>query len=86
MNNLGTQLFEVGRGADALAPTEEAVALYRRLAEASPAAFLSALAGSLNNLGTALSETGRRADALAEPSRVGDRLRFQTSAGRRGGC
>jgi hypothetical protein len=54
----------VGRRQDALAPTEEAVQLYRELAEANPA-FLPNLASALNNLGNRYSEVGRRQDALA---------------------
>jgi tetratricopeptide (TPR) repeat protein len=54
----------VGRQQDALALTEEAVRLYRDLAETNPA-FLPDLAGSLNNLGNRHSEVGRRQDALA---------------------
>jgi tetratricopeptide (TPR) repeat protein len=55
----------VGRRDEALASTEEAVALYRELAEASPAAYLPDLAMALNNLGAQLSEVGRRDEALA---------------------
>jgi hypothetical protein len=70
-------LSETGRRADALAPTEEAVNIRRRLADTAPEAYLPALAGSLNNLGARLSETGRRADALApteEAVNIGRRL------------
>ena len=47
-----------------MAPAEEAVRLYRELAEANPA-YLPDLAGALNNLGTHYGEVGRRHDALA---------------------
>ena len=50
----------MGRRQDALAPTEEAVQLYRDLAAANPA-FLPDLAGALNNLGVRYSNLGRRA-------------------------
>ncbi|MFG0318920.1 MAG: ATP-binding protein, partial [Planctomycetota bacterium JB042] len=49
----------------ALAAIEEAVALYRALAEARPDAFTPDLATSLNNLGGRLSDLGRREEALA---------------------
>ena len=55
---------EVGRRQDALAPTEEAVRLYRDLAGTNPA-FQPDLASALNNLGIRYSEVGRRQDALA---------------------
>jgi tetratricopeptide (TPR) repeat protein len=58
-------LSELGRREEALAPTEEAVTIRRRLAEAQPAAYLPDLAGSLNNLGILLSGLGRREEALA---------------------
>jgi CHAT domain-containing protein/tetratricopeptide (TPR) repeat protein len=64
LNNLGLFLGAVGRRSEALAPTEEAVKIYRDLAKSNPA-FLGDLAGALNNLGKALTEVGRRAEALA---------------------
>jgi tetratricopeptide (TPR) repeat protein len=54
----------MGRREEALQATQEAVDLYRRLAEQHPDAFLPDLAASLNNLGARLSEMGRRAEAL----------------------
>ncbi|NNJ59938.1 MAG: tetratricopeptide repeat protein, partial [Dactylosporangium sp.] len=65
LGTLGIRLSEAGRREEALAPTQEAVTIRRRLAEASPGAFLSDLAMSLNNLGNRLSEAGRREEALA---------------------
>lgn len=65
LNNQATLLSEVGRRDEALAAIEEAVALRRRLAEASPAAFLADLAMSLNNQAKFLAEVGRREEALA---------------------
>jgi tetratricopeptide (TPR) repeat protein len=62
---LGNRLAEVGRRQEALAPTEEAVTIYRRLTETNPAAYLPDLAMSLNNLGNWLAEVGRRQEALA---------------------
>jgi tetratricopeptide (TPR) repeat protein len=64
LNNLGARYSAVGRRADAVAPTEEAVTLYRGLAAENPA-FAPDLAGALNNLGACYSEVGRRADAVA---------------------
>jgi tetratricopeptide (TPR) repeat protein len=63
-HNLGIRLSEMGRRAEALQATQEAVELYRRLAAQHPDAFLPDLAMSLNNLGIMLSEMGRRAEAL----------------------
>jgi tetratricopeptide (TPR) repeat protein len=64
LNNLGFALSEMGRRAEALQATQEAVDLYRRLAAQHPDAFLPYLAASLTNLGLRLSEMGRRAEAL----------------------
>jgi tetratricopeptide (TPR) repeat protein len=65
LDNLGVQLSVLGRRKDAVAAAEEAVTIYRRLAEANPAAYLSGLASALNNLGVLLSELGRLDEALA---------------------
>jgi hypothetical protein len=48
-----------------LAVAEEAVGLYRALAEARPDAFTRDLALSLNNLANRLSDLGRREEALS---------------------
>ncbi|MFN2495602.1 MAG: tetratricopeptide repeat protein [Pseudonocardiaceae bacterium] len=47
LNNLGILLSELGRRKEALAPTEEAVTIHRRLAETNPAAYLPNLAREL---------------------------------------
>jgi tetratricopeptide (TPR) repeat protein len=47
LNNLGAMLSALGRREEALAPSQEAVAIYRRLAEANPAAYLPDLARGL---------------------------------------
>ena len=65
LTRLGIRLSEVGDKRAALAPTQEAVTIYRRLAEAEPAAYLPALATALNNLGIRLSEVGDKRAALA---------------------
>ncbi|MCG5435417.1 tetratricopeptide repeat protein, partial [Micromonospora foliorum] len=56
---------EVGRHEEALARTEQAVTIRRRLAETNPTAHLPDLANSLNNLGGGLCEVGRHDEALA---------------------
>src|SRR5262249_58824627 len=48
----------------AVQPSREAVTLYRRLAEADPAAHLRRLAAALYQLGTCLAATGDKAEAL----------------------
>ena len=58
-------LSNLGRREDALAASQEAVDIRRRLAQSRPDAFLPDLASSLNNLGGDLSNLGRREDALA---------------------
>jgi tetratricopeptide (TPR) repeat protein len=65
MNKLGIRLSNLGRGEEALAATQGAVDVIRRLAQTSPGAFRADLAESLNNLGNRLSELGRREEALA---------------------
>jgi tetratricopeptide (TPR) repeat protein len=69
LNNLGNRYSEVGRRADAVAPTERAVEIYEQLAAENPA-FLNDLASSLNNLGIRYSEVDRRADAVAPTERA----------------
>src|SRR5262249_28007485 len=59
------RLSDLGRREEALAASQEAVDIYRRLAQARPDAFLPDLAMSLNNLGIRLSNLGRREGALA---------------------
>jgi tetratricopeptide (TPR) repeat protein len=50
---------------EALAASQEALAIRRDLAAARPDAFRPGLAGSLNNLSVRLGELGRREEALA---------------------
>ena len=61
---LANRLSEVGRSGEALEVAQEAVDLYRVLAQASPAAYTPNLAGALNNLATILSEEGQYEEAL----------------------
>jgi tetratricopeptide (TPR) repeat protein len=49
---------------EALAPGQEAVRLYRELAEVNPDAYLPHLAASLSNLGGWLAQLGRHEEAL----------------------
>ena len=63
-NRAGLMLSQLGRPADALPVTEEAVAIRRDLAAANPARYRPDLAASLSNLGVRFSELGRPADAL----------------------
>jgi tetratricopeptide (TPR) repeat protein len=65
LSNLGGLLSAVGRRPEALAATEEAVEIRRRLATDSPAAHEPDLATSLSNLGAGLSAVGRPQEALA---------------------
>ncbi len=65
LNNLSTHLSGLGRREAALAASEEAVAIRRRLAAARPDEFLPDLAASLNNLSADLSRLGRLEAALA---------------------
>jgi len=64
LNNLADSLRGLGHREEALQAAQEAMAIYRGLAERRPDAFLPNLAGSLNNLGNMLSELGRREEAL----------------------
>jgi hypothetical protein len=64
-NTLGIRLSALGRREEALAASQEAVVLYRHLAQARPDAVLPDLAASLNNLGGDLSDLGWREEALA---------------------
>ena len=63
-NNLSVRQSDTGDRTGALASSTEAVEHYRRLAEASPAAYLPNLAMSLNNLSVQQSATGDRDGAL----------------------
>jgi len=65
LSNLAVRLADLERKDDALAAAEEAVSLYRRLAEADRDAHLPGLATSLNNLVNMLAEVRRDEHALA---------------------
>ncbi|MEU9088474.1 tetratricopeptide repeat protein [Streptomyces sp. NPDC048357] len=77
LSNLGLHLSEVGRRAEALTATTQAVEINRRLAADNPAAYEPDLASSLSNLGIHLLEAGRRNEALgAEQQAVDIRRRL----------
>jgi hypothetical protein len=63
-NRLGVLYSQLGRYADTLPPTQEAVTTFRELAAANPDRHRPDLADSLDNLGIRYSELGRPADAL----------------------
>ena len=63
--SLSNRLGDLGRREEALAAIEEAVAIYRQLAGARPAAFLADLTTSLYNLANILSLLNRDAEASA---------------------
>ena len=65
INTLGIRLSNLGRLEEALAASQEAVDIYRRLAQTRPDAFLPDLGMSLNNFCIRLSNLGRREEALA---------------------
>ena len=65
LGNLGTSLAQIGEGREALAFLQDALAIYRRLAEAEPVAFEQYVAVTLNNLGNVLGDLGERAGARA---------------------
>ncbi|MFN2494617.1 MAG: tetratricopeptide repeat protein, partial [Pseudonocardiaceae bacterium] len=62
---LGHRLTALGDKSGALAPTREAVGLYRWLAETEPDAYLPDLALALSNLGGLLAAMGDRSGSLA---------------------
>ncbi len=70
--NLGVRLSEAGRRDEALEPAQQAVDIYRQLAEVNPAAYLPDLAMSLNNLGGQLPEAGSPDEPLAPPQQALD--------------
>jgi len=62
---LGVALAQTGHPAEALLPTQKAVAIWRELAAADPDRYRPDLATSLANLGVRFFELGRSAEALA---------------------
>src|SRR5262249_26825925 len=70
LNTLAVRLVGLGRWEEALAASEEASDICRRLAHKQSAAFLGDLATSLNTTSTALAELGRHQEALAASREV----------------
>lgn len=64
LDNLGIRLSDLGRRAEALKATKEAVGIYRQLAKQYRDDFLASLACSLDNLGNRLSDVGRHEEAF----------------------
>ena len=65
LQRLSNRLSSVAREEEALAATDEAVQMYRRLAATDPAEFELDLASALFYMGKDLSRLGRREEALA---------------------
>jgi tetratricopeptide (TPR) repeat protein len=61
----GTLLSQLGRPTDGLAATQQAVAIWRKLAAASPGLYDADLAFSLNSLGIQFRALGRSANGLS---------------------
>ncbi len=64
LNNLANRLSDIGQREKAFSAAEEAVGLYRALAEARPGAFTPGLPMSLHTFANMLSALGRREEAL----------------------
>ena len=77
---LGIRLANASRPEEALAATEEAAEILRRLAAARPDEFEPFLAEVLNNLGMTLSQLGRREEALAATGEAAEILRRLAAA------
>ncbi|MFE9257307.1 tetratricopeptide repeat protein [Streptomyces sp. NPDC006879] len=65
LNTLSIRLGDLGRQREALAAVEEAVVIWRALADARPDPHLVDLAGALNNMSVDLGDLGRRQEARA---------------------
>ena len=77
---LANRLSDVGRSGEALEVAQEAVDLYRVLAQASPAAYTPDLARSLSNLAAILSGVGRSGEALEVAQEAVDLYRVLAQA------
>ena len=75
LNALEFPLANLGRHEQALAPAQEAVTIYRRLAETDPDTHLYFLAGALNTLAIRLAEAGRHEQALSPAQEAADHYR-----------
>jgi tetratricopeptide (TPR) repeat protein len=65
LNNLGNRFSRLGRREDALAASQEAVDIYRSLAQARPDAFLPDLAMSLGALSQSFVSAERAGEAAS---------------------
>jgi tetratricopeptide (TPR) repeat protein len=72
LSNVGVRFSALGRSAEALRVTEEAVVMYRELAAAYPDRYGSELARSLRALSQALEKLGRTAEADATRREAND--------------
>ena len=63
LGDIGASLAQLGERSAALSHLQQALEIYRRLADAEPAAFEPDVAMTLNNLGALLSDLGDRAGA-----------------------
>ncbi|MFN7899773.1 MAG: CHAT domain-containing tetratricopeptide repeat protein, partial [Synechococcaceae cyanobacterium] len=72
--NLGILYSKLGRQHEALAPTQEAVEIFRKLVKTNPA-ILKDLAVSVMNLGNVYRDLGRRHEALAPTQEAVEILR-----------
>lgn len=84
LNNLGIELAESGRSAEAVAVLREAVTVWRSLVD-DPDAHLPDLADSLHNLSLTLSGMGRHQEAVDAMRQAIDTIRQATVAYRDAG-
>jgi tetratricopeptide (TPR) repeat protein len=63
LNALANRLTALGRAADALAPAEEAVELYRQLSQTDPQAYAETLFWTINDLTKRFAKLYRLKDA-----------------------
>jgi len=83
-DKVGVLLIQLGRVPEAMRYEQEAIAIYRELAQTNPGRHRANLAQSLMNLGAGLSQMGRLADALPAEEEAIDIWRelAQTNEGR----
>ena len=80
LSNLGTDLGDRGRVAEALEPVDEAIGIWRRLAARDPRRWRPELARSARDRGRFLARLGRADDALASLQESVDLFRFAAAA------
>ncbi len=79
-------LSHLGRREEALAASQEATDIQRRLVKVRPETFLPGLAASLSSLGVRLSDLGRFDEALAASQEAVDSKGGSVKAARRLSC